>query len=116
MAPEPALPEKRCIADAMLLKLNDPSLRDGAHADDLAAVEAFYAGHNGPALWVAGSGLSPEAQSIIGEIAKADEWGLDASAFVVPPADYRPNVAEDQLSLIHISEPTRRTPISYAVF
>ena len=96
MAPEPALPEKLFIADAIRLKLNDPALRDGAHADDLAAVEAFYAGHNGPALWVAGAGLSPEAQSIIGEIAKADAWGLDASAFVMPPADFQPKVAEDQ--------------------
>ena len=29
---------------------------------------------------------------------------------------HSPNAQADELSLIHISEPTRRTPISYAVF
>ena len=96
MASEPALPEKLFIVDTIRLKLSDTGLRAGAHADDLAALEAFYAGHTGPALWMTGAGLSPGAQSILGEIAKANDWGLDASAFVVPPADYQPTVAEDQ--------------------
>jgi murein L,D-transpeptidase YcbB/YkuD len=95
-APEPAPPEKLLIVDTIRLKLNDAALRAGAHADDLAALEAFYAGHTGPALWITNAGFSPEAQIILGEIAKANEWGLDASAFVVPPADYQPTLAEDQ--------------------
>jgi len=95
-AQDPALPEKLFIADTIRLKLNDPALRSGAHADDLAAVEAFYAGNSGPALWVTSAGLTPQAQSIIGELAKADEWGLDARAFAVPPPSYQPTVAEDQ--------------------
>ena len=98
MAQEPALPEKLFIAHAIRRKLSDPALRNGAHADDLAAVEAFYASHSGPALWVTSAGLSAEAQSLIGEFAKADEWGLDADAFTVPPADYQPTVADDQAS------------------
>jgi len=96
MAPEPAVPEKLQIADEIRLKLNDATLRKGAHADDLAALESFYAQRSGPALWVTNSGLSLEAQAIIGEIARANEWGLDASAFVVPPADFQPTGAEDQ--------------------
>jgi len=95
-APEPAAPEKLQIADEIRAKLNDATLRKGAHADDLAALESFYAQYSGPALWVTSTGLSPEAQAIISEIAKADEWGLDASAFVVPPADFQPTGAEDQ--------------------
>jgi len=96
MAPESAVPEKLQIADEIRLKLNDATLRKGAHADDLAALESFYAQYSGPALWVTSTGLSPQAQAIIGEIAKANEWGLDASTFVVPPADFNPQGAEDQ--------------------
>jgi len=95
-APEPAVPEKLQIADEIRLKLNDPTLRKGAHADDVAAVEKFYAQYNGPALWVTSTGLSPEAQAILREIAKASEWGLDASAFVMPPPGFKPEGAEDQ--------------------
>ncbi|MEZ5873412.1 MAG: L,D-transpeptidase family protein [Hyphomicrobiales bacterium] len=93
---EPAVPEKLQIVDTVRLKLNDPALRKGAHPDDLAAAEAFYAAHSGPALWMTTAGLSPEAQSIVAELGRADEWGLNASAFAVPPADYQPTVPEDQ--------------------
>src|SRR5665647_2604566 len=34
----------------------------------------------------------------------------------LPLSPYRPSRSVSKLSLIHISEPTRRTPISYAVF
>ena len=92
----PAVPEKLFIADTIRSRLSDPALRRGAHADDLAAVEAFYAAHNGPALWVTSMGLTPEAQAIIVEIGKSDDWGIDHTIFQVPPADYRPTIAEDQ--------------------
>jgi L,D-transpeptidase YcbB len=92
----PAVPEKLQIADEIRAKLNDATLRKGAHADDLAALENFYAQYSGPARWVTSTGLSPEAQAVVGEIAKADEWGLDPSSFAVPPAGFRPQGAEDQ--------------------
>jgi murein L,D-transpeptidase YcbB/YkuD len=92
-------PDKLFIVDTIRLKLNDPALRKGAHADDLAALEAFYVGYNGPARWVTDAGLTPPAQTIIGEIAKADDWGLDASALQVPPPDFRPTVAKDQAAV-----------------
>ena len=96
MAPLPAQSEKLLIVDDIRAKLKDSGSRVGAHADDIAGLEAFYAEHTGPALWMTSDGLSPEAQKILGEIAKADEWGLDVGAFIVPPADYRPTTAEDQ--------------------
>jgi murein L,D-transpeptidase YcbB/YkuD len=92
----PAVAEKLFIADTIRLKLNDAALRRNAHADDLAAVESLYAAQNGAALWVTTAGLTPEAQTILGEIAKADDWGLDLGMFTVPPADYVPAVTEDQ--------------------
>jgi murein L,D-transpeptidase YcbB/YkuD len=95
-APQPVPHEKLLIVDQIRAGLEDAGSRAGAHADDIAALEAFYAEHTGPALWMTSAGLSPEAQSILGEIAKADEWGLDVGAFMVPPADYQPTTAEDQ--------------------
>jgi len=96
MAPAPDVPQELFIADTIRVRLEDPALRKGAHADDLAAVEAFYANHSGPALWVTSAGLDPKAQAIVGALAKADDWGLDARVFSVPPADYQPSMAEDQ--------------------
>jgi murein L,D-transpeptidase YcbB/YkuD len=96
LPPEAPPPQELHIADAIRAGLNNPTLRADAYAEDLAAVEAFYARYSGPALWVTSAGLSPQAQSIIGEIAKAGDWGLDPGAFVVPPADYQPAAAEDQ--------------------
>jgi len=95
-APQPVHHEKLLTVDQIRAGLEDAGSRAGAHADDIAALEAFYAEHTGPALWMTSAGLSPEAQSILGEIAKADEWGLDVGAFMVPPADYQPTTAEDQ--------------------
>src|SRR5664279_6419321 len=54
----------------------------------------------------------------------APRWGpVSLWSAPVPPCAFRPIAQEDNrnahaqfLSLIHISEPTRRTPISYAVF
>jgi murein L,D-transpeptidase YcbB/YkuD len=95
-AAQPAPPEKLQIADEIRAKLNDATLRKGAHADDLAALESFYAQYSGPTRWVTSTGLSPEAQAVVGEIAKADDWGLVASSFAVPPAEFKPQGAEDQ--------------------
>src|SRR5680860_584839 len=53
--------------------------------------------------------------------AMGDDWGDEvmSNIFVHSPNALKGVLAEAaryQLSLIHISEPTRRTPISYAVF
>jgi murein L,D-transpeptidase YcbB/YkuD len=92
-------PDKLFIVDAIRSKLTEPALREGTHADDLTALEAFYAGYQGPARWLTGAGLTPQAQSIVTEIAKADDWGLDASDFQVPPPDFQASVAEDQAAM-----------------
>src|SRR5680860_1403302 len=47
-------------------------------------------------------------------LAKTDNIGQESGA--LPIRDAYCNWQEEELSLIHISEPTRRTPISYAVF
>ena len=54
-----------------------------AEREDLAALSAFYAGRSTP-LWTAGTGFSAKGQEVLAEIAKADDWGLKASAFTLP--------------------------------
>jgi murein L,D-transpeptidase YcbB/YkuD len=67
-------------------KLAGADIRKGANADDLAALEAFYAARTGGPLWVTEMGLSTKAQAALFEIEKADDWGLDAAAFELPSA------------------------------
>jgi L,D-transpeptidase YcbB len=71
-------------------KLADPALSKGANADDLAALEAFYAARTGGPLWITDMGFSARGQAAIFEIEKADEWGLSASSFELPDADALP--------------------------
>ena len=96
VAEKPAVQEKLFIADTLRLKLSDPVINWGAHADDLAAVEAFYNAHNGPALWMTTTGISSNGKAILEEITRAGEWGLDPASFTVPPPHYQPATAGDQ--------------------
>ena len=53
---------------------------------DREALTAFYEGRGDDLLWVSGTAFTARAQSAMAEIAKADDWGLDASAFELPAA------------------------------
>ena len=77
-------------------KLADADIRKGANADDLAALEAFYAARTGGPLWVTEMGFSTKAQAALFEIEKADDWGLDAAAFELPGADALPVGPEER--------------------
>jgi murein L,D-transpeptidase YcbB/YkuD len=90
--PAPADP----IVAAIRLKLQDPVLRKGVAADDLAGLEAFYAEHQAPPLWITTVGFSARGQALIAEMQKAGEWGLPAEAFDLPPASDLPGTTEAQ--------------------
>jgi L,D-transpeptidase YcbB len=77
-------------------KLADAALRKGADPADLAGLEAFYADRSGPPVWVTPMGFSARAQGAIDEIGKADDWGLSASAFQLPPTGTLPKTADEQ--------------------
>jgi murein L,D-transpeptidase YcbB/YkuD len=98
-APPPPHP----IVAEIRLKLQDPALRKGAAADDLAALEAFYGEHAGPPLWITTVGFNSKAQALIAELQKAAEWGLPAEAIELPPASDLPSTtaaqAVDELKL-----------------
>ena len=53
---------------------------------DRAALTAFYESRNGSLLWVSGKTFTARGNAAMAEIRKADDWGLDASAFELPSA------------------------------
>jgi murein L,D-transpeptidase YcbB/YkuD len=55
-----------------------------ADREDRAALAAFYAARQNAPLWTSAAGLTPAAQAVIAEIRRADDWGLEASAFELP--------------------------------
>ena len=77
-------------------KLGDPAVRKDANGDDLAALEAFYGARTAKPLWMTEMGFSARGQQALFEIEKADDWGLDASAFDLPLAEELPGGAEAQ--------------------
>jgi len=83
VAPPPAHP----IVAEVRVRLVDPSFKKHVRAADLKALEEFYDTREGPPLWVTDAGFSDKAQAVIKEIGKADDWGLEASAFDLPPAN-----------------------------
>lgn len=89
-------PQDLMIADAIKVELQKPSLQDGHNPDDVAALAGFYRTRTGPALWLTTAGISDRGKALVKAISSADEWGLDPTAFPVPPLDYEPSSAEDQ--------------------
>jgi murein L,D-transpeptidase YcbB/YkuD len=77
-------------------KLADPGIGKGQHADDLAALSAFYGARTEGPLWITEMGFSAKGQQALFEIGQADDWGLDAASFELPPADELPADAEAQ--------------------
>jgi L,D-transpeptidase YcbB len=77
-------------------KLADPGIGKGQHADDLAALSAFYGARTEGPLWITEMGFSAKGQQALFEIGQADDWGLDAASFELPPADQLPADAEAQ--------------------
>ncbi len=81
---------------AIRAKLAAPDAGKGANADDVAALVAFYGARTDGPLWITEMGFSAKGQAALFEIEKADDWGLDKTAFVLPAADVLPATAEAQ--------------------
>jgi L,D-transpeptidase YcbB len=97
--PPPAHP----IVAEIRAKLEEPDQYKNVAASDLKALKEFYGTYEGPPLWVTEIGFTDKAKAIMAEIGKADDWGLDAGSFELPPeADLlaTPNAhADDELQL-----------------
>jgi L,D-transpeptidase YcbB len=92
-AAEPAAPVPPHPVVAIIReKLGDAAIVKGAEDEDIAALKAFYDARGEPPLWITEMGFSAKGQSVLVEIDKADDWGLDAKDFALPdggalPAD-----------------------------
>ena len=78
----PAPPVDPLLAEVRRL-LAEPA-KGNVDRNDRAALAAFYGARNEPPIWVTNAGLTPRARHAMAEIAKADDWGLVASAFELP--------------------------------
>ncbi len=88
MAPADAKPADSVDPIVALVRQRLAALPPRANAsdrDDLAGLVAFYAEHASGPIWTDKDGrLASRALQAIGEIRKADDWGLKASAFDLP--------------------------------
>jgi murein L,D-transpeptidase YcbB/YkuD len=91
-SPGPPHPVVAIIRD----RLASSDIEKDADAGDVAALRAFYATWSRPPLWITDMGLSAKGQAVLFEIAKADDWGLDAKAFALPDAGALPANEEAQ--------------------
>lgn len=89
-------PEADPVVTRIRLNLADTSSRKGAAATDVAAVQAFYVERSEAPVWITPMGFSAKAQAAIDEIGEADDWGLSAQAFKLPPAGALPATIEAQ--------------------
>jgi hypothetical protein len=62
--------------------------------EDRAGLAAFYGQHTGEAVWTSKDGFTARAAQALGEIRKADDWGLKASAFDLPSLPQGPATTE----------------------
>src|SRR4029077_686076 len=90
-----AVPADPVVA-AIRTKLSDQAVVKDANANDVAALVVFYGARTGAPLWVTDMGFTARAQSALFEIEKAEDWGLSASAFTLPPAGALPRSADEQ--------------------
>src|SRR5262245_57453546 len=68
----------RELSERLAANNGTPSAAD---REDRAALVAFYAARQHAPVWVGATGLTPAGEAVVGEIRRADDWGLEASAF-----------------------------------
>ncbi len=96
-APAEAVPTAVIVAEdptfAYPLKLRLSDLEGTAKSllerDLVSKLASAYGERGFHPMWVDGRGLLPRAVAVIAEIAKAQEWGLDKSAFQLPAATFK---------------------------
>lgn len=94
--PEVVEPPAHPVVAAIRVTLADPSFRKSVRPAALKGLEGLYGTREEAPLWITDSGFSTNAQTLIGEIGKANDWGLDARAFDVPDAGDQHATVEEQ--------------------
>ena len=84
------------VVNRIRSKLVDPGLRKNADPADLAALQVFYGRSGAAPLWITDMGLSARGQRTLFEIERANDWGLDAPAFELPPSGALPASLDEE--------------------
>ncbi len=89
------------LTEAISERLSQPAddLSPARKADREALIQVYNA-RSGPPLWVTSKGLTERAKRVVAEIRKADDYGLESSAFVLPALSTggdRAKLSEEQL-------------------
>jgi murein L,D-transpeptidase YcbB/YkuD len=77
-------PPKPQLGALVRASLDKQTATTDAEVADVAALKVFYLARADAPLWVADGALNDRAVLAIAEIKKANDWGLDASAFALP--------------------------------
>ena len=93
----PATPEAEALHKALsTLAAGQTDEERNEHA----ALLAFYEARGYAPLWLtAQNTFTPKAAAVFAEIKRADEWGLDAGDFPLPPADVLPASPEAEIQI-----------------
>ena len=79
--------------DAARSALAGAAIRRGANNADLAALDELYASKSTP-LWISDGAFTERARAVMAEFNKADDYGLDPSAYSVPELPVGPSLAD----------------------
>jgi len=79
---EPPPPPLNAALIAAIEK-GQPSARQSQEREWHQAISAFYAARKGQPMWVTDRGLSTNADALVAEMGRADDWGLDPKEFDV---------------------------------
>lgn len=69
-----------------------------AAKDDREALSQFYIARNSQPLWIENNAIGAKGKAIAEEIARAGDWGLDASRFALPNLDLGDGANRDALA------------------
>ena len=104
LVPPPPLPQQPLAAELtppptgfateFAQRLSTEGRLRSAEKADRVALKQFYEERRNEPVWTTSKGLTPAAKAALEEIGRADDWGLDATAFRLP-------------ALIQDAEPTR---------
>lgn len=84
-APPPEVPAVTETSSAMTEAFADWNAGPGDDEAWRTEVEAFYGARGGVPLWYADGVINERGRALLAELAKAGDWGLDASAYRVAP-------------------------------
>ncbi len=85
-AAAPAPPAKPLLGALVRARIDAQAPASDVERQEAAALKAFYDARGDQPLWIADGALNDRAVLAIAEIKKANDWGLEASAFKLPDA------------------------------